>query len=296
MIPAGAALRASRPLCALALAALLVVACGAPQREAAPPDPASARLISLSPGVSRVIVALGARERLVGVDRYSREHPALADLPSLGGLFAPDIERAFELRPDLVLGVSSAQQRDFFAALRARGIRCEEIDTSGRLDDVLAAWLRVGELIGRPAAAAALVAATRDGLQALRGGHDPAAPTQRVALVLDVDPLFVVGAGSFVHDLIEIAGGDNVFGDIAAPYPRVSLELLVGRAPDLVLDASLGERDPATLEAARRRWQRLGGAGRVAFLPRGATTLPGPDLVRGAERIRDALAGREPAE
>jgi ABC-type Fe3+-hydroxamate transport system substrate-binding protein len=244
-------------------------------------------VISLSPALSGVIVALGARERLVGVDQYSLELPELGDLPSLGGLFAADLERAVELRPDLVVGTRSEQQQAFFAALRARGVRCEEIETGGRLDDVLAAFRQLGRLLALDASAEALISRVRADLDAVAASVAGRAP-RSVALVLDADPLYVAGGGGFVSELIEIAGGRNVFADLGGAYPRVSLEVLAARAPDVLLDASLtpGRADPA---AERAAWQRFGWVRRVEFLPFGPATRPGADLARGAAQIRDAI-------
>ena len=270
---------------ALALA-LLVVACS---RGSTGPTAAGAplRVISLSPTLTGVVVALGARERLVGVDEYSLALPGVGATPSLGGLFAADLERAVELRPDLVLGARSEQQQAFFAALRGRGVRCEEIETGGRLDEVLAEFGRVGALLGLEPEAAALVARVRGELDAVAASVAGRAP-RTVALVLDADPLYVAGGGGFVSDLIAIAGGRNVFADQAGAYPRVSLEALAERAPEVLLDASLapGRGDTAAVRAA---WQRFGWVRRVEFLPFGPATRAGADLAEGAAQIRDAI-------
>jgi ABC-type Fe3+-hydroxamate transport system substrate-binding protein len=267
--------------------ALLLGACG---RGAPAPAAVGAplRVISLSPTLSGVAVALGARERLVGVDQYSLELPGLERLPSLGGLFAADLERAVELRPDLVLGVRSEQQQAFFEALRARGVRCEEIETGGRLDLVLAEFRRVGALLALDAEAEALVARLRaelDAIAASVAGREPRA----VALVLDADPLYVAGGGGFVSDLIAIAGGRNVFADLEGAYPRVSFEVLAARAPEVLLDASLAPGRVRDQADARAAWQRFGWVRRVEFLPFGPATRAGADMARGAAQIRDAI-------
>jgi ABC-type Fe3+-hydroxamate transport system substrate-binding protein len=266
--------------------ALLLGACG---RAPAPLDAAApARVISLSPTLSGIVVALGARERLVGVDQYSLELPGLEGVPSLGGIFAADLERAVELRPDLVLGVRSEQQQAFFETLRARGVRCEEIETGGRLEHVLAEFRRVGELLGLAAEADALVERVRAELGAVAAsvaGHEP----RSVALVLDADPLYVAGGGSFVSDLIAIAGGRNVFADLEGAYPRVSFEVLAARAPEVLLDASLAPGRAQDQVGARAAWQRFGWVRRVEFLPFGPATRAGADMARGAAQIRDAI-------
>jgi len=266
----------------------LVIASCQPAVDRSRESGAPERVISLSPALSSVVVALGAGNRLVGVDRYSLELEGLGDLPPLGGLFAADLERAIELRPDLVLGVRSDQQHAFFGALRARGIRCEEIETGGRLSAVLEAFRVVGNLLGLDPEAAALISRVRADLNAIEASVSGREP-RSVALVLDAEPLYVAGGGGFVDDLIRIAGGRNVFGELDLAYPRVSLEVLASRAPEVLLDASLGRGPQLDPERARRAWQRFGWVRRVEFIPFGPATRPGADLALGAAQIRDAI-------
>jgi ABC-type hemin transport system substrate-binding protein len=277
--------RAPRPwLLALVVSLLACRPDADPAIAAGPPQ----RVISLSPALSGVVVALGARERLVGVDQYSRELSELAELPSLGGLFAADVERALELRPDLVIGVRSEQQHAFFQSLRERDIRCEELETGGHLPELLDTFRRIGSLLALDAEAEALVARVRGDLDAVAASVAGIEP-RSVALVLDSEPLYVAGGGGLVDDLIGIAGGRNVFSDLEGAYPRISLEALAERAPEVLLDASLAPGGRSDPERARRAWQRFGWVRRVEFIPFGPATRSGVDLARGAEQIRDAI-------
>ena len=113
------------------------------------------RILSLSPSISSILVALGAGSAVVGVDRFSLRIEGLEDVPSLGGLFAPDLERALELRPTLVLGVANAAQRSFFEQLRRRGVGAHQVDPH-TLDEVLASYLEIGALVDRTVEAEAL--------------------------------------------------------------------------------------------------------------------------------------------
>jgi ABC-type Fe3+-hydroxamate transport system substrate-binding protein len=275
----------------LLLGALLPLALLACSPEGAPPadSPSDARrVVSLSPSLSSILVALGAAEQVVGVDQYSRALPELAARESLGGLFATDVERLVELRPSLVLGVESAPHASLFAQLRARGLRCVAVDSGGTLEDVLETYAQVGELVGRASEARALIARVREELARI-AASTAGRPRPSVALVLDVEPLYVAGAGSFADQLIAIAGGRNVFEDLPAAYPPVSLEELAVRSPEILLDSSLPDASPAELERARARWRRFRWVRRVEFLPRGQATLPGAELARAAALIRDRL-------
>ncbi len=277
-----------QPAGGLLLGLWLLAACG--------PDPlprgAELRVISLSPSISGVLVALGAGDALVGSDRFSRELPGLGGVPSLGGLFAPDLERTVELRPTLVLGVASAQQRPFFEQLRARGVSVHEFDPH-TLPEVLASFKEIARLVGRDSAGELLVAGIRRDL-----GRIAAATGENtrpsVALVVNREPLYIVAGGSFVSELIRIAGGENVFGDLEAPYPQVGLETLAERQPDVLIDTTYPPLDDDS--AARRYWSRFAWIGRVELIPTGLVTVPGAELASAARLIQTALlAERTPS-
>lgn len=269
--------------CLIALALLLALACG--EREAskpAPMDADAARVVVLAPSLARVLVELGATDAIVGVDQFSAQLPELAGRPPLGGLFAPDLERLLSLQPDLVLGVAGAQQDALFEQLGARGVRVETFQLHA-LAEVLSAFERVGALVGRADAGSALAARARAELEAVAASTGTRA-RPGVAIVVEREPLFVVGAGSFASDLLEAAGARNVFADLSDAYPRVSLEALAGRAPDLVLETVADS--PHADADARAYWSRFAFVRRVASVPRGEVVLPGPELGRAARLLR----------
>jgi len=243
------------------------------------------RIVSLSPSLTEVLLALGLRERIVGIDRFSRDLPGCEGIPSLGNLFAPDLERTLELRPTLVVGVRSESQAGFFAQLQARGIAVHEIDTGGSLDAVLASYEKLGALVGQAAEGRALASRVRAELASVASSV-AGRPRPSVALVVEREPLYIAAGGSFASALIEAAGGRNVFADLARSYPQVSLELLAERAPDVLIDSTQSERGPEAERAARAYWGRFTWLKRVELVPPGVATLPGAQLARGAELLR----------
>jgi len=268
----------------VALAVVLVLACRASEPAV---ETGELRVISLSPSATDIVVALGRRDALVGVDQYSQALAGIGDeLPSLGGLFAPDLERAIELRPTLVLGVRGENQAAFFATLRARGVRVYEIDSSGSLEQVLGTYEEIGQTLGREAEARALVAQVREQLDGVsRSVAGLGRPS--VALVVEREPLYVAAGGSFASALIEAAGGHNIFADLASAYPQVSLELLAERAPDVLIDSTQGQAlGPEAEREARSYWSRHDFVRRVELVPPGVATLPGAQLAEGARILR----------
>jgi len=250
--------------------------------------PAGLRIISLAPALTETLLALGAGDQLVGVDRYSKRIPGLERVPSLGALFSPDFERSVELRPTLLVGIESAQQHDFFEQLRRRGTRVETF-APYTLEQVLASYERLGELVGRPGAGRALRARVAAELSALES--EMGAESRRsVAVLVEREPLHVVGGGSYVSALISAAGGDNVFGDLDTPYPSVSLEVLAARAPEVLIDTTAsGAGDLGAARAARAHWSRFAWVGRVEVVSQNVVTLPGPRIAESARLLRDCI-------
>jgi iron complex transport system substrate-binding protein len=277
-LPPVRAVRSSRLL--LLLAALLGAPAGAAPAE---------RIVSLNPSLTAIVLALGARSALVGVDDFSaRQHPEAAGLPTVGGLYDPSLESVVALAPDLVVFVRGAEQRDFAERLEDLGVAVESFENT-RLDDVLGNVTRLGALTGRERAAQERVAAVhRAREQAVRAAAGR--PRPRTVLVLQRDPLYLVGRGSFLDELLAAAGAENLGARFDQPWPRVSAEWLVASGPELVLDAS---PDPSPPDEYFARWPSLPAvaAGRVVRVDPGVVTLPGPYLDRALQVLAAAVQG-----
>lgn len=249
------------------------------------------RVVSLNPSLTAIALALGAGERLVAIDDYSaRLEPELAALPRVGGLHSPNLEAVVALEPDAVVLVPSVAQRDFRTRLESLGVRVEVFENT-HFAEVLENIERMGRLLARPAEARARIAAiegarSRAGEVAARGG----AP--KVVLVIQREPLYVVGRGSFMAEMLSMLGASNAGDAFDEPYPRVGYEWLVAAAPDVLIDMT----DDA--EAAHAYWQRFESlpavrAGRVHGVEPGLLSLPGPDLDRSLAALAAALYGAE---
>lgn len=267
----------------LALAVALLAGVGA-----ASPGPAR-RVVSLNPSLTAILLALGARDALVGVDSFSaRQQPEVASLPTAGGLYNPSLEAVVALAPDLVVYVPTAEQRAFQRRLQELGVPVQPFDPVS-FDDVLATIGALGERVGREAAARERVAAIRTARAAVEA-RAASRPRRRVVLVLQRDPLFVVGRGSFVDEMLGAAGAENLGRAFAETWPQVSREWLLAAAPELILDASDAEAgEPGPYWS---RWPSLPAVrdGRVVALPPGVVTLPGPWLDRALALLEAELS------
>jgi iron complex transport system substrate-binding protein len=268
--------------CVVAIA-LFVLA--APARA----DAVAHRIVSMNPSLTRILVAIGAKDALVGVDEFSaRAEPAVASLPRVGGLYSPSLESVVALQPDLVVIVPSFEQREFRTRLEALKLPVADFDPVS-FDQVLDTIGALGARSGHEAEAKARVDAirrTRDAVQRATAGL----PRERAVLILQREPLFVAGRGTFIDQMIAIAGGDNVGAELPETWPRASAEWLVAAAPSVILDS---DSDPAPAAAFWARWPSIPAVanGRVVAVDAGDVTLPGPDLDRALVKLARALHG-----
>jgi len=247
------------------------------------------RIVSLNPSLTAILVAIGAGDRLVGVDDFSaRSQPAVAHLPRVGGLYNTSLESIAALSPDLVVLVPSAEQRDLRARLAEFDVDVLELDPVG-FDDVLETIETLGSRAGRAAPARQRVAEIRRVRRVVEAAR---LPSTRGVLVLQRDPLFVVGRGSFVDDMLRSVGVENLAAVFDEPYPRVSREWLIDVAPDTLLDSSQSEGDAHDYWS---KWPSIPAVrkNRVVTLPRGLATLPGPRLDLALLVLAEAVHGKE---
>ena len=279
------------PLAILLLSLLAALAASAGTAPGAKP---ARRVISLNPSLTAILVALGATDRLIGVDEFSaRQEPTTASLPRVGGLYDPSLEAVVALHPDLVALVPSAQQRNFRDQLRTAGIPVLEVDPTS-FSEVLGSIETLGDRVGLRVAAEQRVAQIRR----VRDEVESAArsrPHPRTVLVLQRDPLYVVGAGSFIDEMLRAAGAENIAASFSDPYPRAGLEWLLASAPEVILDAA---SDPEPAAAYWSRWGSLPAvrSGRVIALDANLVTLPGPQLDRALVVLARAIAEGEASE
>lgn len=251
----------------------------------------ASRIVSLNPSLTSILVALGAGDRLVGVDDYSaRQIAAVEDLPRVGGLFNPSLESVLALRPDLVVLVPSAEQRGFQSRLTELGIRVESFQNI-RFEEVLENIARIGALTGEKTRANERIAAIERASRVARALTQDKEP-QSVLVVLQRDPLYVVGRGNFVEEILAGLGLKNAAATFDEAYPRVGREWVVERAPDIVIDLS------PELEAPGEFWSRWPSIpavenGRVIGLDASLISMPGPYLDRATHLLLGSVYGRE---
>ncbi len=200
---------------------------------AAPPT----RIVSTAPSITEMLYALGLGPNVVGDTIYCTYPDDARTKPKIGTFLEPDLERILALRPDLVLVIKNPI--GVTPKLRSLGLRAEELDQDS-ISDILSSLTRIGQLTGRDAAAARLTSALRAQLDSVRRLAAPL-PRRSVLFLVGRAPgtlqgMVGAGPGTFIDELLHIAGSSNVLAGSPMQYPNVSLEQILTRDPEVILD------------------------------------------------------------
>ena len=246
---------------------------GAACRAAAPGRAAPAkaqRIVSLVPAVTEMLFAIGAGPQVVGVSSYDHFPPEVETLPKVGALLDPDTERILSLRPDLVVVYGS--QTDLEARFDKAGIQTFNY-RHGVTDAILGTFdtiTALGAATGHEAQARELVVRMTTGARRRCGSASPGFARPRTLLVIGRQPgtlqgIYAAGGSGFLNEMLEIAGGQNVFEDVKRESVQPSSETLLRRAPDVMLEL---KRHRAGGQLSRRRPRRVEHAGVDSGRPR----------------------------
>ena len=246
------------------------------------------RVVSLAPSLTEIVFLLGRDGFLVGVTRFCNVPAAASALPKIGGVSDPDVERIVALSPDLVLCTTDGNPREKVRALEEMGIPCFAVAPQD-LDAVFTAIERLGVLLGAANRGRAEAGALRRRAQLARpSSRDAEKPD--VLFVVSTAPIIAAGKGTFMDELLRLAGGRNAAARFSGRYPRLSVEELVAARPDVIFVAGMAgvERFPPEVT----RWKEVPAFrdGAVITLDGDLVTRPGPRLVTALERVSSALA------
>jgi iron complex transport system substrate-binding protein len=266
------------PLCVLCVLCVEALAQTSPQR-----------IVSLIPSVTEMLFAMGAGGRVVGVSTFDRFPPAVAGKARVGGLIDPDIERILSLKPDLV--VIYGTQTDLRAQMDRAHIPMFLYEHAG-LADITATIRAIGRRVGSEPAANTLAGRIDADIDDVRR-RVIGKPRPRTLLVFGRDSetlrgIYASGGLGFLHDMLEAAGGANVFADAKRQSIQATTELVLARAPDVIIEIeSTGTPNPEA-------WNALGSVPavrnhRVYLLLGDEMVNPGPRVAQAVRRIAHAL-------
>jgi iron complex transport system substrate-binding protein len=257
--------------------------------------PPPGRIVSTAPAATEILFALGLGPRVVGVTQFCNYPPEARAKPRVGTFLQPNIEVILRLKPDLV--VIQKNPVRLGERLESMGLKTIEVDQP-TVEAVFDSIRRIGAAAGAPERAAALERQMRAELEAIRRKVAGRAPPRAVFIVgrnpNAIEGLVAVGQGAYLNELMALAGGRNIFGDAGAPYPRIGLEEVLARNPEVVIDmgdmASTQNVTDQQTRAVVALWNRYPSLAavknrRVFAVASDIFVVPGPRIVDAAREF-----------
>jgi iron complex transport system substrate-binding protein len=240
------------------------------------------RIVSIGPSITEFLFALGAGPRVVGVDDFSDEPAAATGLEKVGGIKV-NFEKVVSLRPDLVLSVKFSDGT--IEKLSGAGLLVLVVDPQSA-GDVARTAILLGRAVGSDGETMARDIQKR--VDDVRAKTAAASTKPRVYHEIDAsDPtkIFTVGPGSYIHDLIEIAGGQNIAARATNAYPQLSAEEILRSDPEIIVLAAADYSAKPDQVAARAGWSAITAVKnkRIVTIAPNLINRPGPRVGEAAE-------------
>ena len=251
------------------------------------------RIISMSPNITEILFKLGLADKVVAVTLRSDYPPEATKKPKIGTFWQPNIEAIIAARPDLVITLGFTQHKDLARRLKRTGCPALTVNIE-KVTELFQAIEKIGVATAAPQEADKLLRNIRRKLEEL-STLVAAKEEVNVLWVVQKKPLRVAGTGTFVNEMIELAGGRNAIGATVHKYPPIGAEQVIAYAPDVIIEPTMALRDPAEqLQETLRYWGRFDNIPAVAnkriYVISGDTVSRlGPRLYEGTETIARCL-------
>jgi len=258
-------------------------------------DAQALRIVSTTPSITEMLFALGLGDRVAGVTTACRFPDEARSLPKIGTFIQPNLEVILGLEPDLVIIQENPTQ--LRARLESFGLSVLELEHKS-VNDIYVSLRLIAEAAGDAGRAEPVIDGIRTELAQIRE-QASALPRRRAMFVIGRTPgalegLMAVGPASYLNELMEVAGGDNIFADAIAAYPKVSIEEILARDPEVIVDMGEMADTVDVTDADKRRvvdlWARYPaiaavGDHRVFAVASDIFVVPGPRMVEAAREF-----------
>lgn len=240
------------------------------------------RIISLAPSITEILFYLNLGDRVVGVTDFCNFPVEANSKPRVGWLISPDVEKIISLKPELVFATAEGNRPDVVDTLERVNIRVYVLNPHS-IADIMQEIISIGKITGKEEIAIQKVGKMKVYIELIKKKIE-GSERIRVLYLVSVDPLISVGPGSFIHDAIEAAGGENVMSKSPTRYPKLGVEEIVARDPEVILIP------PELLESVRDwkdRWSGISAVkhNRIYTIDTDIINRPGPRIVEGLEQI-----------
>ena len=243
------------------------------------------RVVSLAPSITEILYAIGLNDEIVGVTEFC-DYPQEAKQKAKIGYAQPNIEAIVTLEPDLVLAPRAFLRADLLAKLEQLKVTTFVVDPES-FEEIPSRIQTVGRILNRSTAADGVAMAMRQRIAAIRSKMEAVARV-RVLYVLNSQPLITVGPGSYIHQVINVAGGSNIASQATVPYPHLNMEAVLKEDPEIII-FPIGKAEGISLAEQQEwlRWTSLSAVkqGRLHQISADILNRPGPRIVEGLETL-----------
>jgi iron complex transport system substrate-binding protein len=244
------------------------------------------RIVTLAPSLTEILFFLGLENRIVGVTTFSN-YPEEASLkPRVGSYINLNPEKIISLAPDLVLGTADGNSEPVVDLLEKAGMKVFVVNPRN-VEETIGTILTVGNILGVTKNAEERVTGLRKRIRRVQKMTE-CRERPRVFMQINLKPIMTINRDTFLHDLIRVAGGNNIFGNEPISYPRISLEEVIERQPEVIIITSMDIG--GTFEKARSdwlKWRSMPAArdGRVHLIDSDIANRPSPRIVEALEKM-----------
>lgn len=253
---------------------------------------ASSRYISLAPSTTEILFALGLDNEIVGVSSYCNYPQQVKDKVKIGDFSSPNIERIISLKPDYIF-CTGLEQAQVIAQLRELDFKVYVADPS-TFQELFKSINDIGELTGKIQESAILVKEMQGQIDKITSEVKLIPEDKRIKVFIEIwhEPLMTAGKGSFVDELITLAGGVNIAHETLRPYSNYSAEKVISFNPQCIIMAYMDKEPPLKLISQRFGWDKIDAVkNQRVFNDISPDILlrPGPRITLGLNKLYEKL-------
>ncbi len=248
------------------------------------------RIVSLAPSITETLYYLGLEDRVVGVTQFSYYPPEATLKPKVGSYVDVNVEKILTLSPDLVIGTMDGNEAEKVYLLEEAGIAVFIVNPRNvrQAVDTVATVGHVCGISEKGAALSLQLSKRVDNIIAKTRGRKKTL----VFLQINLKPIMTVNKNTYLNDLIQLAGGENIAKDEPITYPRISLEEVIRKKPEAIIISSMDRG--GQFQEAKSEWERWTTIPavknqRVHLIDSDLVDRPSPRIVEGLEMIARLL-------
>jgi len=251
------------------------------------------RIVSLSPNLTEIIFAIGLGDRVVGVSSNCDWPAEAKQKPKMGTFWQPNTEAIIAAKPNLVVCESFLQHKEIAETLKRAGLQVVSLRVES-IEELYSAIITIGIVAACPETAEPLAVKIKSELDQIRAKASSAKKV-KVLWVMSNEPIRVAGVKTFVDEIIEIAGGQNVIEPTCDQYPSIGTETILTSGAEVIIQSAMGTEDiTKQQEAAEKFWSRYANLPAVkdkkVYVIEADTVLRlGPRLPQGAMAVAKLL-------